>query len=215
MLNGALGLSPRSAGKPRRRRLAALHNPPCSRLAHGGKRPAPERGGLWSAVRCYRFQCQRSGNTGEGLHYQGQACKMWAKISVEGEVEDGLRQILASEGYPEPEGSQDCQRVTHHGAPFARRMPRVGPEPGNAVILSGVERSEESLPASRMWRTPAESLARPPALPPASTPSPCALLPHSHRVLSTRSVPHSALGCNGCVEAMAGRGALRGCFAQP
>jgi hypothetical protein len=80
VLNGALGLSPRSAGKPKRRPLAALHNPACSRLAHGEKRPAPERGGLWSAVSCHRFQCQRSGKPGESLHSQGQARRMWAKI---------------------------------------------------------------------------------------------------------------------------------------
>ena len=38
MLNGALGMSPRSAGKPKRRRLAALHNAPWFRA--GARRNA-------------------------------------------------------------------------------------------------------------------------------------------------------------------------------
>jgi hypothetical protein len=111
---------------------------PVPRLAHGEKRPARERGGLWSAVRCHRFQCQRSGNTGEGPHSQRQARKMRAKVSPSGEGE-GRRNGSAPRPWvphpgPLPRGAHLCPHLVGGvalappGAPDRSRPRATEPE---------------------------------------------------------------------------------------
>jgi hypothetical protein len=53
--------------------LAALHNPPGLRAGARRIAACSRQRGVWSAVRCHRFRCQRSGKTGGGLHSRGQA----------------------------------------------------------------------------------------------------------------------------------------------
>ena len=95
---------------------------PGSTLAHGETRPAPERGGLWSAVRCHRFQCQRSGKTGEGIHSQEQACMMCAKISPsaerwgEGSKDGHCSSLSAPHPHPLPEGEGTRRRARRRTA---------------------------------------------------------------------------------------------------
>jgi hypothetical protein len=88
VLNGAFGMSPGSAGKPKRRCLAALHNPP--RFQAGARRnTARSRKGR--SVECGEMSPLSMPAVGANLVFArrrgeyeirpyGQACKMWAKV---------------------------------------------------------------------------------------------------------------------------------------
>jgi len=148
---------------------------PGSTLAHGETRPAPERGGLWSAVRCHRFQCQRSGKTGEGIHSQEQACMMCAKISPsaerwgEGSKDGHCSSLSAPHPHPLPEGEGTRRRTASAlSAPHPHPLPegegtRRRTRRRTASAPSRVKSSQVALSANwrkMAWRRPASPTSR-------------------------------------------------------
>jgi delta 1-pyrroline-5-carboxylate dehydrogenase len=80
VLNGAVGLSTRSAGNPKRRRLAALHNPPCSQAGARWKAACSRTGRRVECGEMSPLSMPAERETDEGLPSQGQACQMGAEI---------------------------------------------------------------------------------------------------------------------------------------